>query len=80
MTRAFRALVSGVAVFVWLAASNHCAVASLRPATRPRLRDTSIAPAMKPRGRKTRTAAVTAKIAARRCSHPPLLGKKSRHL
>ena len=32
MTRGFRAMVSGVAVFAWLAASNHCAVASLRPA------------------------------------------------
>ena len=31
MTRAFRALVSAVAVLAWLAASNHCAVASLRP-------------------------------------------------
>ena len=31
MTSVFRALVSGVAMLVWLAASNHCAVASLRP-------------------------------------------------
>jgi hypothetical protein len=32
MTRVFRAMVSGVAVLAWLAASNHCAVACLRSA------------------------------------------------
>jgi hypothetical protein len=32
MTRAVNAMVSGVAVLAWLAASNHCAMASLRPA------------------------------------------------
>jgi len=32
MTRPLRALVSSMALFAWLAASNHCVVASLRPA------------------------------------------------
>ena len=32
MTRVFSTMVSGVVVLAWLIASNHCAVAALRPA------------------------------------------------